>query len=67
MNKKILDKLVKIADNLDREGLFDHADKIDSLIEDAKKTDVIEFDLHIPQEEKDILDNILESLKESLK
>jgi len=76
MNKNTLNRLVKIADELDRKGLRPLADKLDQVIEDESGSapskmfqsldNPKDIEIDIPEAELDSLKKILESLKQSL-
>lgn len=63
---KLVNDLIKFADKLDRKGDVNSVDLMDKVILVLAQEIDEGFDLEIPQDEKDILDNVLKSLKESL-
>jgi hypothetical protein len=68
MTEKEYKKLVKLADDADRRGEFDEADMIDSKIQEARldENSRQEIELEIPEEERKVLEGVLESLRLSL-
>ena len=64
--KELIYDLISLADMLDRRGEAKTVDKIDKLITALASIDSEEFEVEIPQEEKDVLDSVLKALQESL-
>lgn len=74
--KKIRESLIKFADQLDRQGLYDLVDYLDSKIipelSDFKKSaeieeEVKELELLIPEDERAMLEEVLKAFQDSLK
>ncbi len=62
---KIYKKLVKFADQLDRQGHPELADQIDQeILPEFQNEETI---IEIPEDEKAMLDEVLQSLQDSLK
>ena len=71
MTEKEISKLIKIADILDKEGNHVAANIIDKYISSIRKkaespNEIQEVEIEIPEDEKNMLDEILESLRYSL-
>ena len=78
-NDKLILKLARLADDLDRLGMVSLADKLDMIISDDvrpwqdKMAQILEaeepeeLEVEIPMEEKEMLEHVLKSLQESLK
>ena len=64
--KTLIKKLIKLADNMDRQHDYASTEIIDQAITTLAQQQDEEFDLEIPQDEKDVLDEVLKSLMESL-
>lgn len=66
MSKMLLTKkqFIEMIDDLDKMGLVKYADMLDQLIK--QNQDTIEFDVEVPEDEKQMLLEVLDGLKESL-
>lgn len=77
--KKMTRELIRVADQLDRLGLSELADSMDKLVEasiDRPWQDTVkraledsnyeEIEVEIPEEEREVLKEVLESLQRSL-
>lgn len=66
MSKLYLTKkqFIEMIDDLDKMGLVKYADMLDQLIKQNQET--IQFDVEVPDDEKQMLLEVLDGLKESL-
>ena len=66
MSKLLLTKkqFIDMIDDLDQMGLVKYADMLDQLIK--QNQDTIQFDVEVPEDEKQMLLEVLDGLKESL-